>query len=215
MPFTRRGILSTVCYIYDHLRFVGPFVLEGKRVLQHMCQISCGWDSPISDEILPWWHQWLACILKLESIKLKRCFKYSLSIKKAELHHFSDAADKGYGQCSYLSVIDTNDNIMCSLVMAKRRVTPVKVVSIPRLELVADVLSCKVIKLLNAELCIDNLHNIYWCDSQIVLPYISNDAKRFHVYVANRVQTIICYSSIDSWRYVPTEVNPAVIVPGE
>ena len=98
---------------------------------------------------------------------------------------------------------------MCSLVMAKSRVTPVKVVSIHRLELAAAVLSCKVSKLLNADLCIDDLHNIYWCDSQIVLAYISNEAKRFHVYVANRVQTIRSYSSVDSWRYVPTEVNPA------
>ena len=62
---------------------------------------------------------------------------------------------------------------------------------------------------MNAELCIDDLHNIYWCDSQIVLAYISNEAKRFHVYVANRVQAIRSYSSVDSWRYVPTEVNPA------
>ena len=71
------------------------------------------------------------------------------------------------------------------------------------------VLSCKVSKLLNAELCIDDLHNIYWCDSQIVLAYISNEAKRFHVYVSHRVQAIRSYSSVDSWRYVPTEVNPA------
>ena len=93
------------------------------------------------------WQQWLASIPKLESIKLKHCFKSSLPIKRAELYHFSDAADQGYGQCSYLKVIDTNENIMCSLVMAKSRVTPVKVVSIPRLELAAAVLSCKVSKL--------------------------------------------------------------------
>ena len=197
-PFTRRGMLSTVSYIYDPLGFVGPFVLEGKRILQYMCQSSYGWDSPIADEILPRWQQWLASIPKLESIKLKRCFKSSLSIKRAELQHFSEAADKGYGHCSYLRVIDTNDNIMCSLVMAKSRVTPVKDVSIPRLVLAAAVLSCKVSKLLNAKLCIDDLRNIYWCDSQIVLAYISNEAKRFHVYVANRVQAIRSYSSVDS-----------------
>ena len=63
--------------------------------------------------------------------------------------------------------------------MAKSRVTQVKVVSVPRLELAAAVLSCKVSKLLNAELCIDDLHDIYWCDSQIVLAHISNERKRF------------------------------------
>ena len=153
-PFTRRGILSTMSSIYNPLGFVGPFVLEGKIILQYSCQSSCGWDSPIADEILSRWQQWLASIPKLERFKLKRCFKSSLHIKRAVLHHFSDAADKGYGQCSYMRIIDTNDNIMCSLVLAKSRGTPVKVVSIPRLELAAPVLSCKVSKLLNAELCI-------------------------------------------------------------
>ena len=103
---------------------------------------------------------------------MKRCFKSSLSIKRAELHHFIDAADKDYGQCSYLRVIDTNDSIMCSLVMAKSRVTPVKNIFIPRLELAAPVLSYKVCKLLNAELCSDDLHNIYWCNNQIVVVFL-------------------------------------------
>ena len=92
--FTRHGIFSTVSSIYDPLGFVGPFVLEGKRISQYMCQSRCGWDSPISDEILPRWQQWLASIPKIDSIKLKRCFKSSLSIKRAELHHFSDAAER-------------------------------------------------------------------------------------------------------------------------
>ena len=30
----------------------------------------------------------------------------------------------------------------------------------------------------------------FWTDSRVVLGYISNEAKRFHVYVANRVQEI-------------------------
>ena len=70
---------------------------------------------------------------------------------------------------------------MCSLVMAKSRVTPVKVVPIPRLDLVVTVLSCKVNKLLNAELCIDDLHIMNWCDSKIVLAYVSNEVKRLRV----------------------------------
>ena len=30
----------------------------------------------------------------------------------------------------------------------------------------------------------------FWADSRVVLGYINNEAKRFHVYVANRVQQI-------------------------
>ena len=39
--------------------------------------------------------------------------------------------------------------------------------------------------------------------------FINNDAKRFHVYVANRVQTIRERSEPSQWHYVPTTDNPA------
>ena len=46
-------------------------------------------------------------------------------------------------------------------------------------------------------------------DSQVVLGYIRNDARRFHVFVANRVQQIRDSSSPSQWQYVRTEENPA------
>ena len=33
-PLTRRGILSTVCSVYDPLGFVAPLILMGKQILQ-------------------------------------------------------------------------------------------------------------------------------------------------------------------------------------
>ena len=62
-------------------------------------------------------------------------------IKIVELRNFSDASENGYGQCSYLRLIDHLDRIHCSLVMAKSRVAPLKHVTIPRLELTAALVS--------------------------------------------------------------------------
>lgn len=36
-PLTRRGILSSVCSMYDRLGFIAPIVLTGKQILQQMC----------------------------------------------------------------------------------------------------------------------------------------------------------------------------------
>ena len=83
---------------------------------------------------------------QLENIKMDRCFK-PLNFGKlmdCSLHHSSDASKDGYGQVSYLRLVDVDGNIHCSLVMAKSRVTPLKFVSIPRLELTAAALSIKV-----------------------------------------------------------------------
>ena len=49
----------------------------------------------------------------------------------------------------------------------------------------------------------------FWTDSQVVLEYIGNEIKRFHVFVANRVQQIHAGSSLDQWLYVDTKSNPA------
>ena len=43
----------------------------------------------------------------------------------------------------------------------------------------------------------------------MVLGYIANKSRRFHVYVANRVQEIQDKTSPKQWRYVETKSNPA------
>ena len=93
--------------------------------------------------------------------------------------------------------------------MGKARVAPKKTVSIPRLELAAATVSAKMTDALKDELTYEGLQEYYWTDSKVVLGYISNDSKRFHVYVANRVQLIQDLSSPSQWRYVNSAENPA------
>ena len=62
-----------------------------------------------------------------------------------ELLHFSDASViKGYGQCSYVRMVDEQQRIHCTLVMGKSRVAPLKPVTVPRVELTADVCSVRI-----------------------------------------------------------------------
>ena len=49
----------------------------------------------------------------------------------------------------------------------------------------------------------------FWTDSRVVLGYINNEARRFHVYVANRVQAIRNHTEPAQWHYVPSKENPA------
>ncbi|GFS10838.1 Pao retrotransposon peptidase domain-containing protein [Elysia marginata] len=93
--------------------------------------------------------------------------------------------------------------------MAKSRVTPLRPVTIPRLELQAAVLSVKVAEYLQEELNFEEIQHFFWTDSQIVLAHLHNQTKRFHVYVANRVQRILQFSRANHWRYVKSEENAA------
>ena len=55
------------------------------------------------------------------------------------------------------------------------------------------------------------MKEIFWTDSKTVLGYINNDARRFHVFVGNRVQEIREQSSPNQWHYIETKSNPADI----
>ena len=46
-------------------------------------------------------------------------------------------------------------------------------------------------------------------DSKEVLGCINNDAKRFHTFVANRVQIIRSNTDTKKWRHIDTKNNPA------
>ncbi|KAM9709232.1 uncharacterized protein ACNS7B_023621 [Menidia menidia] len=207
---TRRGILSTVASIYDPLGFLAPYILTGKRILQEMCKRGVGWDEPVPPELRPKWETWLNDLNNLQTIQIPRCFVPNNlgTIQKIELHHFSDASNDGYGQCSYVRVV-AEEQVHCTLVMAKARVAPMKIVSIPRLELTAATISAAVSKLLREELDLKIDAEYFWTDSQVVLGYIKNEARRFHVFVANRIQRIRDVTDPNQWFYIETSQNPA------
>nr|XP_054604914.1 uncharacterized protein LOC107372912 [Nothobranchius furzeri] len=210
-PFTRRGVLSTVASIFDPLGFVAPFILVGKRILQRMCQKKLGWDEPLPEDLKPQWEAWLRDLQNLSSIKIPRCYvppTFNQDLKY-ELHSFADASEHGYGVCSYLRTVTKSGNVQCTLVMGKARVAPTKVVTIPRLELSAAAVAAKTANFLKNELEIQDLQQYYWTDSKVVLGYINNDAKRFHVFVANRVQRIKSSTEPSQWQYVASQQNPA------
>jgi len=210
-PTTRRGILSTVASLYDPLGLVAPVTLNGKKILQEMCRSGMKWDDEISEELRPRWEPWYGELYQLENIEIARCY-YPADfgeICTVELHHFSDASTMGYGQCSYLRFVNQNGDVHCSLVFAKARVAPTKIVTIPRLELTAAVVSVKVSSMLKAEFGYENIQEFFWTDSQVVIGYINNEARRFHTFVANRVQLIRQRTSPDQWNYVASADNPA------
>ena len=207
-PLTRRGILSTICSLFDPLGFVCPVILTGRHILQELCAMKLDWDSPIPAEHRARWERWRTDLIHLRDIQIERCMKRTeRPVESIELHHFSDASSTGYGQCSYLRIVDVDNKVDCSLVFGKAKVAPLKVVTIPRLELAAAVISITVSRMLRREY--DQLKEIFWCDSQVVLGYIRNEARRFHVYVANRVQKIRDSSDSSQWHYVRSEDNPA------
>ena len=89
-----------------------------------------------------------------------------------------------------IRLVDNDSHVYCSLLLGKSRVVPRKLISIPRLQLTAALLSMKMACLLKKELDINCVDEVFWTDSKVVLGYITNTVKRFKTFVANRVQEI-------------------------
>ncbi|XP_050390455.1 uncharacterized protein LOC126809746 [Patella vulgata] len=214
-PLTRRGILSIISSIYDPLGFISPLLLVGKQVLQEMCRLNTGWDDVIPEDLLPRWQRWRDELFKIETLKIDRCFKPDGfgTVVSVGIHNFSDASTFGYGECSYLRLVDANQRVYVSLVMSKSRVTPLRAITIPRLELTAAVVAVNVNLLIKKELGYPTVAQYFWTDSRVVLGYmyINNDVRRFQTFVANRFQKIRDHSQPREWHHVTTKANPADI----
>lgn len=211
-PCTRRRVLSTVVSIFDPLGFVAPYILVGKRILQRMCQDKLDWDEPLPDDLKPHWEAWLRDLLNLSSIKIPRCYVPPTfkDIQQYELHSFSDASISGYGVCSYLRAVTKSGEVHCTLVMGKARVAPTKVTTIPRIELSAAVVATRTACFLKRELEIEEIKEYFWTDSKVVLGYINNDARRFHVFVANRIQRIRSLNQVNGDMLLLNKIQPTM-----
>ena len=180
-PPTRRGLLSMVSSIYDPLGFVGPYVLLAKMLFQELCRRKVGWDDRMSQDVLDQWLRWLQDLPLLEQFSLPRCVRPPDfgTVVLCQLHHFSDASEKGYGAVTYLRMVDDLGGVYCCLLMSKSKLTPLKIKTIPRLELATAVVSVKLEKLMRQQLEIPVHESLVWTDSMIVLNYIMSQDKRF------------------------------------
>ena len=153
-PATRRGMLSTVSSLYDPLGITAPYVLTGKSIVQDCCRLKLTWDECVPDDLCERWRSWVRELSVLDNFCFDHCYKPESfgPLKSAQLHHFTDASQFGYGCVSYLRLVDVDGCIHCAFVFGKSRVASLKPVTIPRMELIAIVVAARVDAQLRAEL---------------------------------------------------------------
>jgi len=71
-----------------------------------------------------------------------KCIRHT-NVKRLELHSFADASERAYGACIYIRSTDFKGSHYISFVCSRSRVSPVKNLSLPRLELCAALLSAQ------------------------------------------------------------------------
>ncbi|KRY15519.1 Anaphase-promoting complex subunit 10, partial [Trichinella patagoniensis] len=196
---TNRGMLSAVMMIFDPLGYLSPFLVKAKRMLQNM---------------LKDWQDWITEIPSISEIRLPRCLLPIRTdcIKEVELHGYGDASEMAFWSTVYLRITTVLGEIITNFVMSKTRIAPVKRVTLPRLELMAALITARLLSFVKTSLEVKFSRIVCWTDSQIALRWIQGDSYRWKPFVGNRVESILELTEAQWWRYCPTTDNPADVL---
>ncbi|KRX33666.1 hypothetical protein T05_16002, partial [Trichinella murrelli] len=151
---TKRRMLSVVMKIFDPLGYLSPFLVKAKRMLQTLWRKGIDWDTPLPQSMLKDWRDWIAEMPSISEIRLPRCLLPARidCIKEVELHGYGDASEMAYGSAVYLRATTVSGETVVKLVMSKTRIAPVKRVTLPRLELMAALITARLISFVKTSL---------------------------------------------------------------
>ena len=129
-------------------------------------------------------------MFELESLTFKRCIKPQNAVGNPELIMFADGSTRAFGAVAYAKWKLWDGNNKCSLIAAKSKLAPVRQLIVPRLELCAALLACRLRKFIEEEMEWSFDLVLHIIDLQIVRAQIQNESFRFNTFVANRISEI-------------------------
>lgn len=205
---TKRKIVSYVAQLYDPNGYKSPVIVRGKILIQELWKCKKGWDEKLPEEIIDRWNEFWTDIINVERFKIHRWIGTN-STASVQIHGFSDRSEAALGAQIYVRVIQQDGKIICNLLTSKTKVTPLKTVTIPRLELSAAEMLARLLCEIKKSMEWENVEYIFWTDSSITLHWIRKSPNELKTYVANRVASIQNKTEIDCWRHIDTKSNPA------
>ncbi|XP_026101210.1 uncharacterized protein LOC113072449 isoform X1 [Carassius auratus] len=210
---TMRIIYKVLASQYDPLGYILPYTTRAKVLVQQLWNKQHSWDdTQLPQALVQSWNEWESQLQFLHKISFPRsCVPASVDQTRSiiDLHVFSDASESAYGAVAYLRTEDQQGKIHLSFVLARSRVAPKRVLSIPRLELCAAVSGAQLKTQLQKELTLPLRHTVLWTDSTTVLSWIQSESCHFKVFVGTRVAEIHELTNTTAWRYVDSAQNPA------
>ena len=213
LPITKRNILKILAMFYDPIGLLQPIIINLKILFQKVCKQKLNWNVDPPEEIKIDFKKFVADLENLNNISIPRKILFKNSddpVELVELHGFSDASYQNYGACVYMRSISKNGVICVNLVASKSTLAPIKKTTIPRLELLGNLLLSKLMtsvkNALSKSICISDCY--FWTDSQVPLFWITSLDKNYKTFVENRVREIRKNTDVANWFYVDTKNNP-------
>lgn len=207
---TKRSILSETAQLYDLQGWIAPVVVSAKIEMQELWKMKLSWDDPVPEDVEKNWRSFREQLKLINEWQLPRLVKIANS-EELQLHGFADASQRAYGACMYLRS-NSNGIHLPILICSKSRGSPVRIISLPRLELCAAVFLARLYKIVQKALKVKFQKVFFWSDSTIVLNWINKPPYKLETFEANRIAEIQSITTVGDWRHVPTSDNPADVL---
>lgn len=216
---TKRQLLSQAASLYDPHGYIGPVTLKIKLILQKLWIEKIDWDEKIPLPLQTEWSQLREQLTLLNEIKIPR---YLLTKNKQaiafNLLTFCDASESSFCSIVYLYTTYSDNTISCTFLMAKTKITPIKLaqatgdpLTIVRKELLSLLLGSRLhafVKTgLETKLALGSSY--FFTDSSINYYRLKRGYKFYKQWTANRLEEILTTTKSDDWYHVPTQDNPA------
>ena len=178
-PMTKRSILSYTSSIFDPLGILLLIILEPKFIIQSLWKEKVDWDDQIPYNLKNRFEKWKENLKNWNAVEIHRWY-YLDKNNDTELHIFTDTSASAYGAIAYFRC-KYQGKFKCSFIMSKARLAPMneKQLTIPRLELQAAVLGCRMRSVIIEETKCQFKAVYLWTDSKIVINYLKNETTNF------------------------------------
>ena len=177
--------------------------------VKHCSRIRPFWDQPVDEDTKNKCKNHIKEMQRLNDIQFSRCVKPDNAIGNPSLVIFCDASEIAFGACVYIRWKIAGGGFSSHLVCAKNRLAPLKVITIPRLELNSAVIACRLRAFVTREMNFEFSKVFHITDSRIVQGQIHNGSHKSGTFVGNRVTEVRELSDPDEWLWTNTKNNVA------
>ena len=139
---TKKIVLGEIARLHDHLGWLAPVTIRAKILLQILWMSDKDWDTPVDEELQRQWQEFRTELNLLEHLCIPRWFG-THTASRWVLHGVSDASKKAYTATVYLVLQNESAALRSTLITGKRKVAPIKTISLPWLELCGTLLLCR------------------------------------------------------------------------
>ena len=184
---TKRNLLKLSALIFDPFGLISAVTVQFRILLQDICKLHLGWDTPLPQNLAKIWYELIEDLKHVRVISIPR-YHFSEMMDKAKsysLHVFGDASEKGFCTIVYV-VIKVHSAYHQRLITSKSKVTPIKPLTMPRMELLASLISARLLntvrQALENQVSFESIH----CRSEsITVLYWLKDDRSYKQIVSN------------------------------